>query len=71
MTPETYLTEKKVADAYAISRRSLQRWRISGDGPKWVRLGARRVVYRVADCEAWTTARTFAHRADELCRSPA
>jgi predicted DNA-binding transcriptional regulator AlpA len=66
--PEIYLTEAEFAGRYHLGRRTVQRWRQTGDGPAWVRLGARRVLYRLSDCEAWAAARTYRHRADELAR---
>jgi predicted DNA-binding transcriptional regulator AlpA len=66
---EIYLTEAEFAGRYHLGRRTVQRWRQTGDGPPWVRLGARRVLYRVSDCEIWAAARTYRHRADELARA--
>lgn len=60
-----YLTEQQVSDRFGVSRRTAQRWRISGDGPPFVRLGARRIAYREEDCEAWVAAQTHQHRAAE------
>ena len=71
MAPEVYLTEEKLAERYHLGRRTLQRWRQSGDGPAWCRLGHRRVVYRLSDCERWAAARTFVSRAAELAHSTA
>jgi hypothetical protein len=68
--PEVYLTEDEFVARYRLGPRTAQRWRKSGDGPPWVRLGARRVVYRLADCEAWAAARTFAHVAAEMSQAP-
>jgi predicted DNA-binding transcriptional regulator AlpA len=67
--PEIYLTEEEFAVRYRLGRRTVQRWRHSGEGPFWVRLGPRRVVYRLADCESWAASRTYAHRAAELARA--
>ena len=66
--PELYLTEEEFAARYHFGRRTVQRWRSSGDGPPYCRLGARRIFYRVADIERWAAGRTFRHRADELAR---
>ena len=66
---DIYLTERDFSARYHVSVRTLQRWRTSGDGPPFVRLGPRRVVYRLRDAEAWATRRTFTHRADELARA--
>jgi len=68
---EIYLTEAEFSQRYHLGRRTLQRWRQSGDGPPWCRLGHRRVIYRLADIEAWAAARTYRHRADELARTAA
>jgi len=62
----TYLTEREFTSRYHIGKRTAQRWRVTGEGPKWVRLGPRRILYRTDDCEAWAAERTFEHRAAEL-----
>ena len=64
-----YLDEDGLHDRYLISKRTAQRWRTTGDGPPFVRLGRRRVIYRVADVEQWLTQRTYRHLADEASRS--
>jgi predicted DNA-binding transcriptional regulator AlpA len=64
-----YLTEREFSERYHVSGRTAQRWRATGDGPAFVRLGLRRVAYRLSDCEAWAAARTFAHHAAELAAS--
>jgi predicted DNA-binding transcriptional regulator AlpA len=66
-----YLTEGEFAERYHLGRRTVQRWRVTGDGPAWVRLGPRRVLYRLSDIEAWTAAQTYRHRADELANTAA
>ena len=35
-----------------ISPRSLEKWRLTGGGPVYMRLG-KRVVYDIADLDAW------------------
>jgi predicted DNA-binding transcriptional regulator AlpA len=69
--PATYLTEQEFAARYHLARRTVQRWRQTGEGPAWVRLGQRRVLYRLSDCEQWAAAGTYQHRADELSRTAA
>jgi hypothetical protein len=64
-----YITEQGLYDLYLIPPRTAQRWRGTGDGPRWIRLGRRRIVYRVSDVETWLRDRTYQHRADELARS--
>ncbi|MEO3474850.1 helix-turn-helix domain-containing protein [Roseomonas sp. CAU 1739] len=70
-TPEAprgadFLTEAEVAELLRIGRRTAERWRTTGDGPPWVRLGLRRVAYPRAAVLAWAEARTYPHRAAEL-----
>lgn len=64
-----FLAEDDVARRLGVSARTLVRWRTTGDGPPFVRLGARRIGYRAADIERWAAARTFASRAAELARA--
>ena len=54
------LTQQEAAEATRLSERTLERHRLSGTGPKFVRLG-RRVLYRHEDVEAWI--------AENVCRS--
>ena len=63
--PTQYLDEEAVAGLLAVSVRTIQRWRGTGEGPPFIRAGARRVIYSPAAVEAWVSARTFAHHAAE------
>ncbi len=44
-----YLDEDGLHERYLIPPRTAQHWRASGDGPRFVRLGPRRVVDRITD----------------------
>ena len=66
-----YLTEDQAAETLHVAPRTLQRWRVTGDGPAFCRIGPRRVAYRSSDVDAWAAGRIFAHRADELARAGA
>jgi len=69
MPEDIYLSEAEFCARYHVKPRTVQRWRYVGEGgPKWVRLGFRRVAYRLSDCEAWAASRTFASRAAELAQ---
>ena len=46
------LDTRQAATFLNLSPNTLSRWRWSGDGPRYVKLG-RAVRYRVADLEAW------------------
>ena len=64
---DIFLTEAEFAARYLNgARRTAQRWRTTGDGPPFVRLGPRRIAYRESDCQAWAAARTYRHRAAEM-----
>ena len=46
------LNQKELARRWWISHRTLERWRYSGQGPAFLKLGGR-VLYRLADVEAF------------------
>lgn len=70
MTADTkrYLDETAAARLISVSRRTMQRWRVLGDGPAFCRFGPRRVLYDAAEIDRWAASRTFAHRAAELAQ---
>jgi excisionase family DNA binding protein len=47
----TLLTQREAAELMSLSERTLERWRVAGDGPKFVRLG-RSIRYRLTEIEA-------------------
>lgn len=47
------MVEKEAAAFLNSSCRTLQRWRQTGEGPAYHRVGKRRVVYYRADLTAW------------------
>jgi hypothetical protein len=67
--PSGYIDEAGLQEHYQIPPRTAQRWRASGEGPEYVRLGKRRILYRIADVERWLALRTFRSRGDEIARS--
>jgi predicted DNA-binding transcriptional regulator AlpA len=54
-----FLTQKQTAHLLNVSERTLERWRVEGQGPPFVAFGPRRRGYRLSDIEAWTTSQTF------------
>jgi excisionase family DNA binding protein len=52
------LTQRDAATLLRLSERTLERLRVSGAGPVYVKAG-RLVRYREADLEAWIAARTI------------
>jgi hypothetical protein len=54
--PVNHLSQLDLARRWAISPRTLERWRWTGEGPQYIKLLGR-VVYRLADIEAFENAR--------------
>lgn len=52
-----FLSEPQAANLIGVTPRTLQSWRYSGVGPAFLRMGPRRIAYRMSDLEAWATAR--------------
>ena len=52
-----HLSQKELARRWRISPRTLERWRAAKTGPPWLRLGTRRVAYRLEDVLAFERAR--------------
>lgn len=53
-----FLTQSEAAELLRLSGRTLERHRLTGTGPAFVRLG-RRIVYRAHDLLAWADAHTY------------
>ena len=51
-----YLTNDEAASFLKLSPRTLEKQRVRGDGPAFRKFG-RRVVYAIADLEAWANER--------------
>ena len=63
-----YLSNPEFCKQNNVSLRTAARWRETGDGPAFVRLGGRKINYDARAVEEWAAQRTFRHRADELSR---
>lgn len=49
---QVYLTEQQLAARWAISIKTLQGWRLKGEGVKFCRLG-RSIRYKITEIEAY------------------
>jgi predicted DNA-binding transcriptional regulator AlpA len=58
------LTQRQCAEALALSERTLERFRVSGVGPKFVRMG-KSVRYRLNDVEVWLASRLRGSTSEE------
>ena len=61
---ERLLSQKEVAQLIGQSVRNLERLRIDGGGPVYIKLGGRCVRYRETDVEAWIASRVRASTSD-------
>ena len=55
MEQREHLSAKLLARRWGLSHRTLERWRHDGGGPAYLKIGGR-VVYRLADIEAYEAA---------------
>ena len=55
----TLLMQREAAALLRLSERTLERWRVTGEGPHFARLG-RRIGYRLEDIDAWIASRIVA-----------
>lgn len=61
-SPPKYLTTAEAAHHVRLSPRSLERFRVEGNGPSYLKAGPgkrARVFYRLADLDEWLEGRTF------------
>jgi excisionase family DNA binding protein len=60
------LTQREAAEYLRLSERTLERLRVTGDGPAFVKLG-RRVLYRDHDLLEWVASRVVASTSEAGC----
>ena len=53
---ETFLNQARLARRWQMSPRTLERWRWTGEGPAYFKIGGR-VVYRLDDIESFESHR--------------
>lgn len=58
MLKESLLTQGEAAKLLRISPRTLERYRVDGTGPTYMKAG-QRVLYRPADILTWLESRTY------------
>lgn len=61
--PQRYLTNDEAADYLRLSPRTLEKHRVIGGGPRFRKFG-RRVMYAIADLDAWADSRSFEATSD-------
>ena len=63
--PDALLREEQAADLLGFTRRALQSWRQTGEGPRFVRASARGIRYRRKDLAEWAEDRVRRSTSDE------
>lgn len=61
--PQRYLTNGEAAEYLRLSPRTLEKQRVIGGGPRFRKFG-RRVMYAVADLDAWADQHCFEATSD-------
>jgi len=64
MSSDNWMTEK-AAQYVGLSKPTLERYRVSGDGPKFAKLGSA-VRYRKCDLDAWIESRLVHSTSEEV-----
>ena len=47
-----FLNTREAADYVGLSAKTLVRWRVTGEGPRYIKR-SNRVIYEVVDLDAW------------------
>ena len=59
MSDQIYLQTPEAATRIGLAAGTLEKMRVRGDGPSYLRLTPRRVVYAVDTLDAWARSREF------------
>lgn len=60
---QTYIDVDQCAKELGVSRSTLARWRLTGEGPVYHKVG-RRVLYRVTAVEEWVHSHAYCSTSD-------
>tara|TARA_E500000305_G_scaffold109307_1_gene113936 strand:+ start:2864 stop:3109 length:246 start_codon:yes stop_codon:yes gene_type:complete len=61
---DSLLNERDAADLLGLSDRTLQKWRVCGGGPVFIKIGGKSVRYQRRDLIVWINARKQANTSD-------
>jgi hypothetical protein len=65
MTIEQLLTAKSLSERIGVTEGCLAKWRLTGEGPRFIRV-QRRIMYDPADIAEWLDARRVNSTSQEL-----
>jgi predicted DNA-binding transcriptional regulator AlpA len=57
MLPRRILKTADAATYLAVGKPTLEKWRLAGNGPPFIRLGVRSVGYDLVDLDKWVESR--------------
>jgi predicted DNA-binding transcriptional regulator AlpA len=55
--PTEILLTREAAAHLRAAESTLEKWRIRGDGPPFIRIGPRKIAYRLSDLDSWLETR--------------
>lgn len=58
LDPDLLLTTSKAAERIGMTKQALSYWRKKGTGPRYIKVGMSRVLYRVSDLDEYIESRT-------------
>lgn len=61
---KTHITSEDLSKRWGLHLNTIQRWRTEGGGPKFIRLGLKRILYPMAEVEAYES-RTVVSTSDK------
>lgn len=59
------LTEQQLSNYWGISKNTLRKWRSNGDGPIYIKIGAR-IIYRLEDIEDFEIKRLYSSTSGKI-----
>ena len=60
------LTQREAATLLKLSQRTIERLRVSGLGPKFIRVSGRSIRYRLTDIETYVSSRVVGSTSEEV-----
>lgn len=60
MQSPSFMSTPDAAKYLCVSSKVMEKWRVTGDGPPFMRLGGKirgRIVYKIADLDSWANDR--------------
>ena len=66
---ELLLTQQRVAELLSYSPRTLETWRATGRGPRFVRVSKTSVRYRMCDLEEWVAKKVQRTTSDDALKT--